>query len=71
MDEELEDKFNKIKDELGLNSNAEVVRFLVNRFYKELLKKGGLISVFFLKVFDGANPPTISVLDFFDVAMLI
>ncbi len=47
MDDEFEEKFNRIKDELGLNSNAEVVRFLVNRFYKELMRKGALISVIF------------------------
>ncbi len=47
MDDEFEEKFNKIKSELGLNSNAEVVRFLVNRFYKELMKKGILISFAF------------------------
>jgi len=45
MDKDLEDKFNTIKNELGLSSNAEVVRFLVNRFYKEIMKKGGLIWI--------------------------
>jgi len=45
MDKDLEDKFNTIKNELGLSSNAEVIRFLVNRFYKEIMKKGGLIWI--------------------------
>ncbi|AAB89630.1 predicted coding region AF_1631 [Archaeoglobus fulgidus DSM 4304] len=45
MDDEMETKFYEIKKELGLSSNAEVVRFLVNRFYKELVKKGGLAAV--------------------------
>ena len=38
-DEKLEEKFTMIKEELGLNSNAEVVRFLIHKYYKELLEK--------------------------------
>ncbi|WP_290596606.1 MULTISPECIES: hypothetical protein [unclassified Archaeoglobus] len=45
MDKELEEKFSEIKKELGLASNAEVVRFLVNRFYKELVNKGGIMGI--------------------------
>ncbi len=56
MDDEFEDKFNKVKNELGLNSNAEVVRFLVHRFYKEITEKGGLFNIFILKMLYGINP---------------
>ena len=42
-DEKLEEKFSKIKEELGLNSNAEVVRFLIHKYYKELIGKGSLV----------------------------
>ncbi|AGK61062.1 hypothetical protein Asulf_01061 [Archaeoglobus sulfaticallidus PM70-1] len=42
VDRKFEEKFMKIKEELGLNSNAEVVRYLVNRYYKELQQKGSL-----------------------------
>lgn len=62
MDDELEDKFNKIKDELGLSSNAEVIRFLVNRFYKELVKKGSILSLAFLK--------TSELMDILDTAVM-
>ncbi len=55
MDEELESKFNTIKKELGLTSNAEVVRFLVNRFYKELVNRGGLIILAFVKALDAID----------------
>ena len=63
MDEELEDKFNKIKDELGLSSNAEVIRFLVNRFYKELVKKGSLLSLIFLRVSEFLDLTDVAVAD--------
>ena len=43
MDDDEFEKFNKIKSEL--HSNAEVVRFLVNEFYKELIQKGALIGL--------------------------
>ncbi|AGK62085.1 hypothetical protein Asulf_02129 [Archaeoglobus sulfaticallidus PM70-1] len=42
-DNKFEEKFIKVKEELGLNSNAEVVRYLVNKYYKELLEKGSLL----------------------------
>lgn len=45
-DEKLEEKFTRIKEELGLNSNAEVVRFLIHKYYKELVAKGGSLLLF-------------------------
>jgi hypothetical protein len=42
-DDKLEEKFIKIKEELGLNSNAEVVRYLIYKYYKELVGKGSLL----------------------------
>ncbi|AEA46425.1 hypothetical protein [Archaeoglobus veneficus] len=55
MDKTFEDKFNKIKNELGLSSNAEVIRFLVNKYYKEIIGKGGLVGLVFLKLLESLN----------------
>ena len=36
-------KFNEVKDYLGLESDAEVIRFLVNYFWKKFVKENGLL----------------------------
>ena len=40
LDGEVERKFQRIKDKLGLKGNPEVFRYLVNQAYEELEKKG-------------------------------
>jgi|GEM_PF-2525013 hypothetical protein len=49
-DEKFEEKFKKIKEELGLNSNAEVVRFLVHKYYRELIQRGSLLAILPIKL---------------------
>ena len=35
---EMAEKFNKVKDELGVKNNTEVVRILINRKFSEMFK---------------------------------
>ena len=37
VDENFLEKFEKVKEYLGLESDAEVVRFLVNAFYRDVV----------------------------------
>ena len=40
LEGELKEKFEKIKADLGLENNSEVIRFLINEKYKQLFGKG-------------------------------
>lgn len=55
IDDALEKRFSEIKDELGLNSNAEVIRFLINKYYKQMIEKGSLACLFLLKLLGQIN----------------
>lgn len=44
LDENESKKLEKIRTVLGLKSNAEVIRFLLNNFFRRLEKKGGYID---------------------------
>jgi len=43
-DPETIQKFEAIKQQLGLKNDVEVLRYLVNRFYKFLVEKKGYID---------------------------
>ncbi len=40
VDKEFLEKFERVKEHLGLESDAEVVRFLVNAYYRDVVLPG-------------------------------